>query len=533
MKAPFQINKLPNKPGCYIYKDKNKKVIYIGKAKNIRKRVRNYFSKDLDIKTTQLVKNICFVDFIITPNEEEALLLEANLIRKQKPKYNIDLKYGVRYAWILLTKEEYPRILTARDKKRDGEYFGPFVSGTLRKNLIEQLQKQFFIRTCRVLPKKTCLRYHMGLCKAPCVGKQSKEDYQEEVEKVRKYLSGKNNELIKELSLEMQTNSQNKKYEKAQRLKEQIESLENLQKQILVDRDRTGEEDVINYIKDVRQIDSLNKSQEETNIKLMVFSFRRGVLQDKQTFKITEKEDWFDEFLKRYYDLATPPQTIIVPKKTKDENIEKFLSIKANYKVNIIIPKKGLKKKLLELVHENLIAEQTENQRLAYELQELLKTPYPINTIECFDISHHSGTSMVGSMVHFKKGKPLKSKYRKFKIQTVEGIDDFRAMYEIVYRRYKRLRDTRSEFPDIIIVDGGELQLKFAKRAIDELGLNIAIVGLAKKFEEIYFPNKKKPIRYDKKLKAMKTIILARDEAHRFGIKYHRLLKSKKTLENS
>lgn len=521
MKAPFQIDKLPNKAGCYIYKDKNKEIIYIGKAKNIKKRVRSYFSKNLDIKTTQLVKNISFVDFIITPNEEEAFLLEANLIRKQKPKYNIDLKYGIRYAWILLTKEEYPRILTARDKKRDGEYFGPFVSGTLRKNLIEQLQKQFFIRTCKVLPKKTCLRYHMGLCKAPCVGKQSKEDYLKEVEKVRKYLSGKNTELIKELTLEMQRNSQNKKYEKAQRLKEQIESLENLQKQILVDRDRVGEEDVINYIKDG-----------EHN-KLMVFSFRRGVLQDKQTFKIIEKQYWFDEFLKRYYDLATPPQTIIVPKKPKDDSIEKFLSMKANYKVKITVPQKGLKKKLLKLVYENLIAKQTEKQRLAYELQELLKTPYPINTIECFDISHHSGTSMVGSMVHFKNGKPLKSKYRKFKIQTVKGVDDFRAMYEIIYRRYKRLRETRSKFPDIIVVDGGELQVKFAKKAIDELGLNIVIVGLAKKFEEIYFPNKKKPSRYDKRLKAMKTLILARDEAHRFGINYHRFLKSRKILDNS
>ena len=521
MKAPFPVDKLPNKPGCYIYKDENKETIYIGKAKNIRKRVQSYFSKDLDIKTAQLVKNICFVDFIITPNEEEALLLEANLIRKQKPKYNIDLKYGVRYAWILLTKEEYPKILTARDKKREGEYFGPFVSGTLRKNLIEQLQKQFFIRTCRTLPKKVCLRYHMRLCKAPSVGKQSKEEYLKEVEKVRKYLSGKNNELIKELILQMKTLSKNKEYERAQRLKEQIVSLENLQEQILVDRDRVGEEDVINYVK-----------EKERN-KLMVFSFRRGVLQDKQTFKVSKKKYWFDEFLKRYYDLATPPQTIIVPEKPEDDSIEKFLSIKSNYKVNIIIPQKGLKKKLLELVYENLIGEQTENQRLAYELQKLLKTPYPINTIECFDISHHSGTSMVGSMVHFKNGKALKSKYRKFKIQTVDGIDDFRAMYEIVYRRYKRLRNTRSEFPDIIVVDGGELQLKFAKKAIDELGLNTPIVGLAKKFEEIYFPNKKIPIQYDKRLKAMKTLILARDEAHRFGINYHRLLKSKKMLDNS
>lgn len=522
MKAPFLIEKIPNKPGCYLYKDTNGELIYVGKAKNLRKRVSSYFSKDLDIKTQQLVERIRSVDYIITPSEEEALLLEANLIRQNKPKYNIDLKYGVRYAWILLTKEELPRLLTARDKKREGEYFGPFVSGSLRKSLIEQLQKQFFIRTCKTLPKKACLRYHMNLCKAPCVKKQTVAEYSQEIDKVRKYLSGKNDELVKELSIEMKKFSANKEYEQAQKIKDQIESLEYLQEQILVDRDRTGEEDIINYI------------EQEGKIKLLIFSFRRGVLQDKQAFTFDKKEEWFDEFIKRYYDFAAIPQTVILPQELEDKEIEKFLDNKCEYKIKIEIPQKGIKKKLLELVYENLVGEQTKDQRLAYELQEMLDTPYPINTIECFDISHHSGTSMVASMVHFKNGKPLKSKYRKFKIQTVKGIDDFRAMYEVVKRRYKRLRNERetgNNFPDLILIDGGEIQVKFAKSAIDELGINIPMVGLAKRFEEIYFPNKKKPKQFDKKSNSMKVLIQARDEAHRFGITYHRLLKKRKTLQ--
>lgn len=525
MVAPFDMSKLPSKPGCYLFKDILEDVIYIGKAKNIKKRVASYFSKTPDDeKTAQLVTHIKSVDFIVTPSEVQALLLESNLIRQHKPKYNIDLKYGVRYAWILLTDERFPRLLTARNKKKAGEYFGPFVNGRLRRTLIDTLQKKFFIRTCRVLPKKPCLRYHIGLCKAPCVNYQTQDEYNNNIARVRDYLSGDNKKLIAELTEEMKQESANQNYEDAQLLKEQIDALTYLEERTLVENARIEEQDVINY------------EVEKTNLgevaHLLVFSFRHGVLQDKEEFAIAYEKDFLEAFLKRYYEVAIPPQEIIIPRRLSDSKIVDFLSKIAGYKVKITAPQRGLKKELLLLASKNLTATQSAAQKLALHFQQELALDQPVRTIECFDISHHGGTSMVGAMSYFKDGKSVKSKYRKFKIKTVNGVDDFRALHEIVYRRYKRLKESKQEFPDLVVIDGGEQQLAFAYKALEELGLSdLAVVALAKKFEELYFPHKKKPLRFDKKKDFMKVIIQARDEAHRFGVQYHRLLKKKKTLQ--
>lgn len=518
MKSPFPTEKLPTKPGCYLFKDKADSLIYIGKAKNIKKRVTSYFSKEHDdIKTAQLVENINSVDYIVTPSEVEALLLESNLIRQHKPKYNIDLKYGVRYAWIVLTKEKFPRLLTLRSKTMDGEYFGPFVSGTLRRTLLDALRKQFFIRTCRVLPKKPCLKYHIGACKAPCVDFQSEEDYNKNVEDMRTYLQGKNNDFVKELKQKMVDEAGKMNFESAQNYQRQIESLEYLQEQLLVEQEREDEQDVINY------------HVYEDKVKLQVFTFRRGVLTDKQSFTMAEEPELLDEFIKRYYEVAKPPEYIIIPHPLKDKTILDYLK-SMNSKVKLIIPKKGMKKELLELVEENLMATMNEKERLQENFREVFG--HPVRTIECFDISHLSGTHMVGAMVRFVDGKPQKSGYRKFKIKTVSGIDDFRAIKEIVARRYSKLLATKQQFPDLVVIDGGELQLTFAKRALEKLGLHeVPVIGLAKKFEEVYLPERKEPLRLDKKSPVMKVLINARNEAHRFGITYHRLLRKKGMLK--
>lgn len=524
MQAPFDLTTLSTKPGCYIYKDITGEIIYIGKAKNLRKRVSSYFSKDhQDIKTTVLVSNIKSVDTIITPNEMEALLLESQLIKKHKPKYNIDLKYGVRYAWIVLTNETFPRLLTVRNPGIDGEYFGPFVNGYGRKQLIDILQKKFFIRTCRTLPKKACLRYHINICKAPCIKEQSQEEYMIQVEQVRKYLQGKNKELIKELQNDMKEFSKKQQYELAQQRKDQIQALETVQERIVVENTRDNEEDVINYKK------IMHKGREL--IRFLVFSFRRGVLVDKEEYDVSEEKYVLDEFIKRYYEVAIIPRTIIVPHEIDDEKIIPYLENLSEHKVEIVVPQRGLKKDMLDLATTNLEAGLSEAQILAHEFMDTLQLDKPIRTIECFDISHLSGTNMVGSMSYFKDGKPLKSMYRKFNIQTVVGIDDFRAMKEIVGRRYKRLVEEKKEFPDLIVIDGGAIQLDFAQQAIKELGLNIPMIGLAKKFEEIYFPNVKEPTQFDKKSAMMKTIIQARDETHRFGITFHRKKRSKSAQE--
>ena len=525
MQTPFSMSRIPSKPGCYIFTDKQDRIIYIGKAKNLKKRVTSYFSKQhKELKTKQLVEHIHNCEVIITPNEVEALLLESSLIRQHKPKYNIDLKYGVRYAWIVLTNEQFPRLITARNRGLDGEYFGPFVSGQLRRVLIDTLQKKFFIRTCHTFPKKACLRYHINLCKAPCIKAQNKEEYIQNIELVRAYLQGKNKELIKNLEKEMKSHSKKEQFEVAKLIKEQIDALRFLQERILIENTRLEEQDVIQYL--------IERKKNKDYVKLMIFSFRHGVLHDKEEFTIAHEEEFLESFLKRYYEVAPAPQEIIIPQELSDKNIEAYLGKLANYKVKIVVPQRGMKKELLELVAQNLVAKQTEAEQLAKELQTNLQLYYPIRTIECFDISHHSGTSMVGAMVHFKDGKPLKSKYRKFKIQTVEGVDDFRAIKEVVYRRYKRLIESKQELPQLILIDGGEIQVEFAGKALQELGIYIPYVGLAKREEEIYFPNKKIAQQFSKKSLMMRTLIQARDEAHRFGITYHRLLKKKKTFSD-
>ncbi|MBN1175325.1 excinuclease ABC subunit UvrC [Candidatus Woesearchaeota archaeon] len=522
MKAPFDLTKISDKPGCYIYKDITDTIIYVGKAKNLKKRVSSYFSKNyLDLKTAQLVENIKSVETIITKNEVEALLLESNLIRQHKPRYNIDLKYGMRYAWIVLTNEEYPRLITARSRNLDGEYFGPFVSGNLRRVLLDVLRKKFYIRTCRVLPKKPCLRYHIGVCKAPCVKKQTQKEYEENVEQVRTYLRGKNKELIKDLQKQMKEAAAKTNFELAKIHKEQIDSLEYLQNQMLVENSRLEEQDVINYKKYTSQKD--NKDY----VEVIVFGFRRGVLSQKQTFTIADEENALEEFIKRFYEVEKPPSEIIIPHEIEDNSLEKYLEEISGHKVSLTIPQRGMKKELLELVDKNIDEEISYAESLAFEIKDNLNLEKPVRTIECFDISHLGGTNTVASMVHFKDGKPVKSKYRKFKIQTVEGIDDFRSMNEVITRRYSRLKKEKREYPDLILIDGGSQQVAFAKKALDAIGVNIPMVGLAKKFEEIYFPDKKDPIRFDKNSNMMKVFINARDETHRFGVTFQRSLRSK------
>lgn len=518
----FSLTDISTKPGVYLYKDISGDIIYIGKAKNLRKRVSQYFQKEHeDLKTQHLVEHIHDIDTIITKNEVEALILESNLIRQHKPKYNIDLKYGLRYAWIVITNEKYPRLITARSIGIDGEYFGPFVSGTLRVALLDILRKKFFIRTCRALPKKACLRYHINICKAPCIKKQTVDEYNENIERVRAYLKGNSDKLIKKLQQKIKEQSEKLEFEKAKITKDQIDALTYLQKRIITENQRLEEEDVIHY-----------RKGEKT--KIIVLSYSRGVLREKQEFTLADEENILEKFIKRLYDIAPPPPQIIIPHEI-DPSIEEWLNDKAKRKVHITVPKRGLKKELLDMAKENLDATLIEHELITREIYHNLKINN-VRTIECFDISHLGGTNTVGAMVQFRDGKPAKSNYRKFKIRTVEGVDDFRSIHEIVSRRYKQLleeakKEGKEVFPDLIVIDGGEQQLVFAVKALEEIGLDIPIIGLAKKFEEIYIPGNKQPKKFDKDSRMMKTFIQARDEAHRFGITYQRLLRSKKLKE--
>ena len=509
---------LPNEPGCYIFKDKNGNVIYVGKAKNLRKRVKQYIKKnDLDIKTQSMVSYIKSVDFMATDNEVEALILENTLIKKYQPKYNIRMKDAKSHSYILITDEKFPRALIARRKNGEGKYFGPFVSATERDYILQFLKKTFLIRSCRKLPKKECLRYHINLCEAPCIGVISEKEYNSKIENVKLVLTGHTNKLIKKLKADMKSYSDKNQFESAIKIRNQINAIEHLNERQNMKREKRYNEDIINYeIKD-------------DNVYLMLFNIYKGTLNNKTDFVFDYNSDFLEEFIVQYYSDSPVPKELIVPIKLSD-SIKIFLENLKGSKVKIIKPEKGEKKQLLDLVLKNIEITFFSNIDKVETLKNRLNLQENPNVIECFDISHLSGTSTAGSMVQFRNGKPDKNNYRRFRIRSIEGIDDTAAIAEVVRRRYSRLKSEDSELPDLIIIDGGRGQLNFALQELTKLELKIPIISIAKHFEEIYLPGRFLPLKISKKDKALHFIQEIRDEAHRFAIKYNRLLRKKELI---
>jgi excinuclease ABC subunit C len=510
---------LPENPGCYLYADENGTIIYVGKAKNLKKRVSSYFTKkDHDAKTRSLVAHIASVDVVVTDNETEAFLLENTLIKKHQPKYNIDLKDAKRYAWIELTLEKYPRLVIARRATGDGTFFGPFVSAAERDHVLNVAKKIFHLRTCKKLPKRPCLRLHLQSCSAPCTGTVSLEDYEENVKKASLLLKGKSTELLSRLRNEMTTRAEEKEYERALVLRNEITAIEHLAERQQVERRRTYDQDVIAW------------QVTEGKVYLLVFNVERGALANKEEFTFDTGEDFFEEFLVQYYSDREPPKELILDHET-DPALASFLSVKKGQQVEIVVPKRGDKRLLLDLAKKNLEIAFFRDILKSVELGAALNMPFAPSVIECFDISHLAGTAMVGSMVQFRDGKPDKSNYRRFKIKTVEGIDDFASIAEIVKRRYKRLADEQAPFPDLVIIDGGKGQLSAARDALATLGsANLPVIAIAKREEEIYMPDDDFPLRLDKKSIALRYVQEIRDEAHRFAITYNRLLRKKKVI---
>lgn len=513
------IQEIPTDPGCYLYKSNNGMILYVGKAKNLRKRVSSYFQKkDHDPKTKALVSHIKEIDFIVTNNEVEALLLENTLIKKHTPRFNIDLKDSKRYAFIKLTKEKVPKLTVARKKDDSGEYYGPFVSGSERDYIFRSINRIFKLRTCKTLPKKVCLRYHIGACTGPCEKKVSIEEYQKQIDSARMVLRGKTKELLKKLQQEMKVYSKNEDYERAIEVRNQIQSLEYLQEAQTVERKRDYNEDIINYVK------------RGDNVYLFVFKVYQGTLDTKEEYVFPETIDFLEEFLIQYYSEHSVPREIILPE-IVDPLLKQFLEVRRKKKVHIITPKIGDKKTLLDLVKKNIEAQFFSEDEKLEALQKLVHLVNPPKIIECFDISHLSGTSTVASMVQFRGGKPYKQQYRRFKIRSVDYIDDFMSMSEVVRRRYERLLKEQAELPDLIIIDGGKGQLTSAIRELEKLSLKIPIISIAKRLEEIYTPEKEKPILTSRKNKGLQLVQQIRDEAHRFAITYNKLLRKKATFE--
>ena len=506
---------LPHLPGCYLFKDGEGAVIYVGKAKDLKKRVASYFQKrETDPKTSALVSAAQNLDFIVTESEVEALLLENALIKKHWPKYNVKLKDSSRYASIHLTDEEFPRIHLSRKRAGEGSFFGPFVSARERDLVFSVIRQAFGLRTCRRLPKRACLRYSMGACSGPCIGKISPVDYQERVSRAEAVLKGKTGELIGSLKKEMTALARKEEFERAMELRDEIRALEGLQDRQQIERKKRFDEDVLSYVVDGE------------SVYLMLFKVYRGTLEGKEEFVFPGGESFLEEFLVQYYSENEPPEELILGE-ALDEPLVDFLSFVKGRRVRATVPKQGEKRKLLELAQKNVEIRFFGERKKLVALQEALSLPGAPNVIEVFDVSHLAGSFAVGSMVQFRGGRPDKKGYRRFKLRTVDGIDDFASIGEIVKRCYLRQKEEAGEMPDLIVIDGGKGQLWAASRELRELGLNIPIISIAKREEEIYVPGRLRPLSIKRDDKASLFVQEMRDEAHRFAIKYNRLLRKK------
>ncbi|HHX23071.1 MAG: excinuclease ABC subunit UvrC [Tepidanaerobacteraceae bacterium] len=549
---PDNIATFPEKPGVYIMKDKKNRIIYVGKAKSLKNRVRSYFQspKNLPVKVVSMVSKIEDIDYIVTNSEVEALILECNLIKYHRPKYNILLRDDKQYPYIRITlNKAYPRLEVVREVKKDGaRYFGPYANAGAMREAIDVINKIFPIRKCNKdlsevpIKERPCLNYHIERCLAPCQAFVEEDDYDEIVKNIIMFLEGKQETLIKELKNKMQEAAENLNFEKAAIFRNQVLALEKvLEKQKIVSTDMI-DKDIVAMARGIN------------TVCIQVFFVREGKLVEREPFILKNTDDIdrkeiLTSFVKQFYNNANfIPKEIIIDGDIDDKStIQEWLSQRKGTKVNVIIPKRGEKKELGEMVAENAreYLEQMENEEERQKLKdqqalEELKQYLNLDTvpfrIEAFDISNTQGVEPVASMVVFEGAMPKKEDYRKFKIKTVEGPNDFESMKEAVYRRFKRAISGDAKFknlPDLLLIDGGKGQLKYARQALKDLNLSqIKTIALAEEFEHIFVEGKDDPIILPEDSQALFLVQRIRDEAHRFALAFHRSLRSKKNLQS-
>ncbi|MEO8516353.1 MAG: excinuclease ABC subunit UvrC [Flavobacterium sp.] len=538
----LQIQTLPDNPGVYQYYDKEGKILYVGKAKNLKKRVASYFNKIHDnAKTNVLVKKIVSIKHIVVPTETDALLLENNLIKTLQPRYNVLLRDDKTYPWICIKNERFPRIFSTRKMIKDGsEYFGPYTSFKTVHTILDLVKELYPLRTCNFdLSKanidsgkfKVCLEYHIGNCKGPCEGLESLENYQKQVDAIREILKGNFKESLKDFKKLMGDLAMEMKFEEAQKIKEKIEVLENYQSRSTIINPKITNIDVFSIVSD------------ESAAFVNFLQISHGSIIRSHTLEIKKKLDETDEELLELAIIELRERFKLLSK----EIIVPFeVEVGANLKITV--PQLGDKKQILDLSIRNakfyrieqlkqlqIVDPDRHTNRIMAQMQKDLRLNVEPRHIECFDNSNIQGTNPVAACVVFKDGKPSKKDYRHFNIKSVEGPNDFASMEEVVYRRYKRLLDENSPLPQLIIIDGGKGQLSSALKSIDDLGLRgkIAIIGIAKRLEELFYPGDSVPLYLDKKSETLKVIQQLRNEAHRFGITFHRDKRSKSALNSS
>jgi excinuclease ABC subunit C len=544
MQTPLelQIQTLPDSPGVYQYFDKDEKLLYVGKAKNLKKRVMSYFNKVHVVgRTRVMVRKIVNIKHIVVPTESEALLLENNLIKKLQPRYNILLKDDKTYPWICIKKEPFARIFSTRSVIKDGsEYFGPYTSFRTVHTLLDLIKELYPLRTCNydLSPHniqsgkyKVCLEYHLGNCKGPCEGHEPYDVYQHHVDAIREILKGNFKESLKDFKRLMMELAADMRYEEAQRIKQKIDVLENYQARSTVFNPRISNLDCFTIISD------------ETMAYVNFIQVSHGAIIRSHTMEIKKKLEEPDEEL---LELAV----VELRERFNLTGKEVLLPypIDLGEKVNVTVPKLGDKKLILDLSERNarfyrmdqlkqekIVDPDRHTNRIMGQMKKDLRLPEEPRHIECFDNSNIQGTNPVSACVVFKDGKPSKKDYRHFNIKTVEGPDDFASMEEVVHRRYKRLLEENQPLPQLIIIDGGKGQLSSALKSLDLLGLRgkITIIGIAKRLEEIFYPGDSIPMYLDKKSETLRIIQHLRNEAHRFGITHHRDKRSKGALQTS
>lgn len=538
----LQLKTLPSEPGVYRYYDKNDQLLYVGKAKHLKKRVLSYFNKNQNgYRTRIMVSKIHRLETTVVNSEYDALLLENNLIKAHQPFYNVMLKDDKSYPWICIKNEDFPRIFLTRTKIKDGsEYYGPYAKVRPARILLDTIKSLYKIRTCNLnlAPEKiaegkyrVCLEYHIKNCNGPCEALESKEDYDEKVEAIRGIIKGDFRFAKKYLEERMYRFASNLEFEKAQMIKQNIESLDDYQ----------AKHTVVNPTID--DVDVFGMTSDETAAYVNYFKIRNGSIVQSFTTEIKKVLEETDE------DIL---EEALVEIRQKFDSTSKEILIPFHLgieipNVKLIVPKVGDKKRIVELSEKNakeyrleklkqvqIIDPERHTNRIMSEMQRILRMPVEPRHIEGFDNSNIQGTNPVSACVVFKDGKPSKADYRIFHPKTVEGPNDFATMEEVIYRRYRRLLDEGEPLPELILIDGGKGQLSSAVKSLKLLGLygKITIIGIAKRLEEIYFPEDSIPLYIDKKAETLKILQRVRDEAHRFGVKHHRTRRKNSTIKS-
>lgn len=534
---------LPDRPGVYLYKDDRAQIIYVGKAASLKSRVRSYFhdSRQHDPKTDALVRHIRDLDYIVTDNELEALMLEANLVRKHRPRYNIILKDDKHYPFLKLTNETFPRLVVARRVQNDGAtYYGPFYPATAMREILRLARQLFPLRTCSIAIdgklERPCIQYAIHRCNAPCTGWETPEGYAKTVREVREFLEGRGDDLARALTREMEAAAAEENFERAALLRDRVQSLNKVRERQKIISTAEADQDVLGVVR------------QTADACVELFFVRKGRLVGQEAFFLDRVSGWTDgeilgAFLRQFYGprVQPAPEILVSEEVPEAELIGEWLNRLAGRRVQLHAPQRGSRREFVAMAEANaaialqshLLSRGNRVQAMQEELQRSLALPAPPNRIEGYDISTFQGTEQVGSMVVWEAGAMKKDDYKRFRIRGVSGTDDFASLEEVLRRRFGRALEEGSVLPDLVLIDGGRGQLNVGLKVLQDLGLDwLPVIGLAKQQEEVYVADRLSPLALDPTSPALHTLQKVRDEAHRFAVSYHKKLRKQRTIQS-